>query len=137
MAAIEGTNSGYSQVDIIRWEQDGLAILTSTGHVYLLRGAVIVPSLMASGTSAASLGSASSTTLAVASGNALLTLTGSNFAPGTAVTWNGAYRTTTIVDATHVTVAIPAADLAAAGTASLVATNPGSPASNAITITVQ
>jgi hypothetical protein len=66
----------------------------------------------------------------------MLTLTGSNFLPGVAVTWNGSYRTTTIVDATHVSVAIPASDLASAGTASLVATNPGAPASSALQITI-
>ena len=137
MPAIEGASSGYSQVDVVRWGQDGLAILTSTGHIYLLRGAAIVPGLLTSGSTAASLTSVSSTTLAKGSGNVLLTLTGSNFAPGTAVTWNGSYRTTTIVDSTHVTVAIPASDLAAAGTASLVATNPGAAASSALTVTVQ
>jgi hypothetical protein len=136
MPAIEG-GTGYTQVDMIRWGQDGLAILTSTGHIYLLRGAAIVPGLMTSGVSAATLGSVSSTTLATGSGNVMLTLTGSNFLPGVAVTWNGAYRTTTIVDATHVTVAIPASDLAAAGTGSLLATNPGASASNTLSVTVQ
>jgi len=66
----------------------------------------------------------------------MLTLTGSNFLPGVAVTWNGSYRTTTIVDAGHVTVAIPASDLTASGAASVVATNPGAPASNALQITI-
>ena len=40
------------------------------------------------------------------------------------------------VDATHVSVAIPASDLASAGSASLVATNPGAPASGALSITI-
>ncbi|NUQ27934.1 MAG: hypothetical protein HOQ35_05410 [Acidobacteriaceae bacterium] len=137
MAAIEGSTNGYSQVDVIRWGQDGLAILTSTGHLYLLRGAAIVPALMTSGAAPASLASASSTTLTKGSGNVLLTLTGANFAPGVAVSWNGAYRTTRIVDPTHVTVAIPASDLAATGTGSLVATNPGAAASNSLSVTVQ
>jgi hypothetical protein len=69
-------------------------------------------------------------------GNTVLTLTGSNFTPGVALTWNGSYRTTTIVDASHVTVAIPASDLANAGSGSLVATNPGAPASNTLTVTI-
>jgi hypothetical protein len=66
-----------------------------------------------------------------------LTLTGSNFLPGVAVTWNGSYRTTTIVDAQHVTIAIPASDLANTGTASIVATNPGATGSNTLQITIQ
>jgi hypothetical protein len=71
------------------------------------------------------------------SSNTLLTLTGTNFQPGVAVTWNGNYRTTTIMSPTQVTVAIPASDLPASGTASLVATNPGASASAPLTITVQ
>jgi hypothetical protein len=40
------------------------------------------------------------------------------------------------VDATHVTVAIPASDLANAGSGMLVAINPGASASNALTVTI-
>jgi hypothetical protein len=66
----------------------------------------------------------------------MLTLTGANFLPGVAVTWNGSYRTTTIVEATHVSVAVPASDLTNTGTVSLVATNPGAPGSNVLQITI-
>jgi len=135
MAATEGTTS-YAPVDVIRWGQDGLAVLTSTGHIYLLRGAFVAPQLLQSN-SAATLVSASSSTIAHGAGNTLLTLAGSNFLPGVAVTWNGSYRTTTIVDATHVTVAIPASDLAAAGSGTLVATNPNAVGSGGIVVTVQ
>lgn len=128
-------NTNYSPVDLIRWGQDGLAALTSGGHIYLLRGPVVVPQLLNTN-GAANLTGSSSTTLTHGAGNTLLTLTGGNFIPGVAVTWNGTYRTTTIVDATHVTVAIPASDLAAAGTGSLVATNPGAPASSPLAITI-
>ena len=134
--ATEGNSSSYSVVDLYRWGQDGLALLTSGGHIYLVRGPFVVPQLLNTNT-AASLSSSSASTVNHGASNTLLTLTGSNFIPGVAVTWNGSYRTTTIVDATHVTVAIPASDLAAVGTASLVATNPGASASSALTITVQ
>jgi hypothetical protein len=87
--------------------------------------------------SAAVLSSSSVTTVAHGSGNTLLTLTGSNFVPGVAVMWNGSYRTTTIVDATHLTVAIPASDLATVGTASVAVVNPGAANSSALTITIQ
>jgi hypothetical protein len=40
------------------------------------------------------------------------------------------------VDSAHVTVAIPASDVANASSASLVATNPGAPASNQLSITI-
>ena len=135
-AATEGSNTSYSVSDLIRWGQDGLAVLTSGGHIYLVRGPVVAPQLLNTNT-AATLTASSATTIAHGTGNAMLTLTGSNFVPGVAVTWNGGYRTTTIVDATHVTVAIPATDLAAAGTGSLVATNPGAPASGRLTIPIQ
>jgi len=134
METIEG-NTSYTGVDMIRWGQDGLAVLTSGGHIYLLRGGFVVPQLLNTN-SAATLTSSSITSITHGGGNTLLTLTGSNFVPGVAVTWNGSYRTTTIVDATHVTVAISANDLASAGTGSLVATNPGAPASSALTVTI-
>jgi len=133
-ATIEG-NTSFSVPDLIRWGQDGLAVLTSSGHLYILRGAAVVPQLL-NQNSAASLTSSSMTTIASGTGNTMLTLTGTHFIPGVAVTWNGSYRTTTIVDATHVTVAIPASDLAATGSGSLVATNPGASASNALTVTI-
>jgi len=131
---IEG-NTSYTGVDLIRWGQDGLALLTSGGHIYLLRGATVVPELL-NQNSAASLTSSSATTIAHGAGNTLLTLTGANFIPGAAVTWNGSYRTTTIVDATHVTVAIPASDLKSTGSGTLVAINPGAASSNALTVTI-
>jgi hypothetical protein len=69
-------------------------------------------------------------------GNTLLTLTGSNFLPGVAVTWHGSYRTTTIIDAAHVTVAIPASDQTNVGTALVVTTNPGARGSNVLQIAI-
>jgi trimeric autotransporter adhesin len=134
MESIEG-NTSYTAVDLVRWGQDGLAALTSGGHIYLLRGAFVVPQLLAANP-AATLTSSSSSTITHGSGNTLLTLTGSNFLPGVAVTWNGSYRTTTIVDGTHVTVAIPASDLVSTGTASLVAINPGGPPSTALQVAI-
>jgi len=134
LGTIEG-NTTYSGVDLIRWGQDGLAALTSSGNIYLLRGPFVVPQLL-NANSAASLTVSSATSITRGAGNTLLTLTGSNFVPGVAVWWNGSYRTTTIVDATHITVAIPASDLTSVGSGSLVATNPGAPASNALTVAI-
>lgn len=126
-----------------RFGQDGLALLSynsvfvtpSVSQLLLLRGPFIAPQELTTNT-AASLTSSSASSITHGSGNTVLTLTGANFLPGVAITWNGSYRTTTIVDATHVTVAIPASDLSAAGTASVVATNPGAPASSALQITI-
>ena len=101
----------------------------------LLRGPFVAPQELGTDTPAA-LTSSSAGTITHGAGNTMLTLTGSNFLPGVAVTWNGNYRTTTVVDANHVNVAIPASDLASAGTGSLVATNPGASASNTLEITI-
>ncbi|WP_353069964.1 IPT/TIG domain-containing protein [Tunturibacter empetritectus] len=123
-ASIEGSTTSFSPVDTFRWGQDGLAILTSTGNVYLLRGPAIVPQLLDTNTPV-TLSSSSLTSVTHGTGNTVLTLTGTNFVPGVAVLWNGSYRTTTIVDPAHVSVAIPASDLASAGTATITAANPG------------
>jgi len=128
-------NADTNAVDVVRWGQDGLAALTTSGQVYLLRGPAVVPQLL-NRNAPAVLTSSSMTRISHGSGNTLLTLTGSNFVPGVVVTWNGSFRTTTIVDETHVSVAIPASDLASTRSASLVATNPGAGASSAITVTV-
>ena len=52
------------------------------------------------------------------------------------VRWNGTDRTTTFVSATQLTAAIPAADIAAMGTASVTVRNPGGAVSNALTFTI-
>ncbi len=129
---------------MLRFGQDGLALLSvaenyGTGQLdtvlMLLRGPFVTPQLLKKN-SAATLTSSSVASISHDSGNTILTLTGSNFQPGVAVTWNGSYRTTTIVDSSHVTIDIPASDLVHAGTVSLVATNPGASASDTLKITI-
>jgi uncharacterized protein (TIGR03437 family) len=67
-----------------------------------------------------------------------LTVTGSNFVNGAIVRWNGTDRQTTFVSATQLTAAIPASDLATAGTASVTVFNPapGGGASTARNFTI-
>lgn len=135
MAVTEGNNISYNGVDLIRWGQDGLAALTSGGHIYIMRGPVVVPQLL-NHNSAASLTAASPANIGHGTGNTIITITGSGFVQGAAVTWNGSYRTTTWVDSSHLIVAIPASDLASAGSAALAVTNPGGTASGALTFTI-
>jgi hypothetical protein len=68
-----------------------------------------------------------------------LTVNGTNFIGGSVVRWNGANRTTTYVSGTQLTAAITAADIAAAGTASVTVYNPapGGGASNALSFSVK
>ncbi len=132
---------GESAWTMQRFGPDGLALLSigsfgATSQLLLIRGPFVTPQELST-SSAAVLTSGSASIIAHGTGNTVMTLTGSNFLPGVAVTWNGSYRTTTIVDSNHVTIAIPASDLASASAASLVATNPGAPASNTLQITIQ
>lgn len=129
------TMQRFGQDGIALLSNDSIGVTTPVVQLLLLRGPFVAPQELFAST-VAGLTSSSKSSITHGSGNTMLTLTGSNFLPGVAVTWNGNYRTTTIVDSSHVTVAIPASDLAAIGTASVVATNPGASASNALQITI-
>ncbi len=67
-----------------------------------------------------------------------LTVNGSNFTRYTVIKWNGASLTTSFVSANQVTAQVPAADIASAGSSTLIATNPapGGGTSNAQTFTI-
>ena len=87
----------------------------------VIPGSVLSPF---SGTAAAPTLTTLSPSSAAAGGPAFtLTVNGSNFVNGSVVSWNGANRTTTFVSATQLTAAIPAADIAAAGSASVTVQN--------------
>jgi uncharacterized repeat protein (TIGR03803 family) len=78
-----------------------------------------------------------SPTSAIAGGAAFtLTVNGTNFVSGSTVNFNGKARTTTFVGATQLTAAIPASDIAIAGTFNMTVTNPGGGTSNAVSFTV-
>jgi hypothetical protein len=127
-----------------RWAQDGLALLLNppsyssnlSPQIFLVRGPFVLPAEAASNP-APSLTSTDHGTISAGSGNVIVKVTGSGFLPGATVSWNASPRTTTYVDNSHVTVAIPATDVQAAGSSTLSAANPGSSSSNSITISVQ
>ncbi|HTD23008.1 MAG TPA: IPT/TIG domain-containing protein [Terriglobales bacterium] len=64
-----------------------------------------------------------------------LTVNGTNFVGGSVVQVNGSNRTTTFVSSTQLSAAIPASDIASAGTLSITVVNPGG-ASGSLTLTV-
>lgn len=68
----------------------------------------------------------------------VITVTGTGFVPATVINVNGAARTATFASATQISVALAAADVAAAGSLSLTAVNPtpGGGTSTAISIPV-
>jgi hypothetical protein len=77
---------------------------------------------------------------AIAGGAGLnVTIQGTGFINGSQVNWNGSPRTTTYVSATQLTVAVTAADIASAGTASVTVTNltPGGGTSGPVTFTIK
>jgi hypothetical protein len=129
-----GTNQNTA-IDLVRFGTDGLALLTSAGQIYLVRGPFITPQLLQQDP-IPTLSSLSVSSAAHGGGNLSLVVTGRNLAPGATVDWNGSPRTTTRMDATHLSVAIPASDLAAAGTASVTITNPATAASNKLSFTI-
>ena len=67
-----------------------------------------------------------------------LTVNGADFVSGSMVYWNGALRATTLISSTQLVVAIPAADIATAGAASVTVINPapGGGTSNAQTFSI-
>jgi hypothetical protein len=87
---------------------------------------------------APTISSISPATAVAGSGNFTLTITGTNFVNGSVVRWNGSDRTTTFVSSTQLTAAIPASDIATAGTANVTVFNPapGGGESDAVTFTI-
>ncbi len=66
-----------------------------------------------------------SPTSAIANGSGFpLTVKGSNFVSGSVVDWNGSSLVTTYISATELTAAVPAADIATAGSIPVTVTNP-------------
>jgi hypothetical protein len=132
---------GGTAGDLLRWGKDGLAMRVSngtagSGQLLLLRGPLVLPQWSTSNATP-SLTTVSTSTIASGSGNQMLTVTGSAFVSGAVVLWNGSERTTTYVDSTHLQFAVAAADVATSTTVTISVMNPGSPASNTLTLSVQ
>ena len=132
-----------SAVNGTRWGQDGLAYILAPGYtgstpaqVLIMRGPFILPA-EATANPAPTLSAVGNGTLAVGSGNQYVTVTGTGFMPGASVIANGVGHNTTFIDAGHLSVAVAASELLTAGSVPVTCTNPGSGASNSVTLTVQ
>jgi trimeric autotransporter adhesin len=132
------TQSGSTQLDgltgdafdLIRWGTDGLAFRTAkdfwgngTGRVVLLHGPLVLPR-SSTPNPVPSISAASPTSVTAPGSNTWVTITGSQFVPGSIVQWNGLSRTTVFVNSAQLRVAIPATDLATPQTANLQVVNP-------------
>lgn len=111
---------------LVRWGGDGLAFIApgaglTDQELYLLRSSIVGPQTSNPAPVLTSL----SQTSVIAGGSAFtLTVSGNNFMSSSLVEWNGSPLATTFVDAQQITAAVPAADIAAAGTAQVTVTNP-------------
>lgn len=65
-----------------------------------------------------------------------LTVNGSSFVSGATVQWNGSPLSTTFVNGTQLTAAVPGSLITNVGSASVTVVNPGSTASNALTFSI-
>jgi len=76
--------------------------------------------------------------IAAGSAGATITISGSDFISGSVAQWNGSSRTTTFVNNTQLTVAIPASDLTTVGVAQIAVFNPapGGGTSNSLSFTI-
>ncbi|MGI9046968.1 MAG: galactose oxidase-like domain-containing protein, partial [Burkholderiales bacterium] len=91
---------------------------------------------IADGINAPAISSLSPSSAAAGGGQFTLTVNGSNFASGATVRWNGSNRTTAFVSPTQLRATIAAADIAAAGMASITVTTSDGLVSNAIAFTI-
>ncbi len=141
IGSIQLPGSSVMPADLVLWSNDGLAFRMSSSSpstsstILLMRGPLFLPQWYNTNPTP-TVASTTPTNTAAGSGNLTITVTGSNFVPGALVLWKGAERTTTYVDASHLTAAIPASDLAVSGMASVTAVNPGSGTSASVTFTI-
>src|SRR5262245_20369540 len=111
VAAADIASAGSAQISV---STPGSGGGTSNALAFTITAPTPAPALSSISPTAVSAGGAPFT----------LTATGSNFTNGSSVQVNGAGRTTTFVSSTQLTAAIPASDIAAAGTPSITVFTP-------------
>jgi hypothetical protein len=116
--------------DLVRWGTDGLAFRTKVdfcgngaGRIVFLHGSSVLPR-SSTPNPVPSLSAASPSSVTSPAGNTWVTLTGSNFVPGSIANWNGSPRSTVFFNSGQLRVAIPAADLATPQSVTLEVVNP-------------
>ena len=131
--------------DLSRWGGDGLAFRTAkdfwgngSGRVVLLHGAFVLPPSLVPNPKPSAV-SLSPSTMTSPGPNTWVTITGSNFVPGSVALWNGSPRTTVFVNSGQLRVAIAVLDLATPQNAKIRVTNPapGGGSSGTLTFTVK
>ncbi|MGB9492856.1 MAG: IPT/TIG domain-containing protein [Terriglobales bacterium] len=120
--------AGDQVSNFISWGNDGVAFVTESSTTPLQTAIVTSPHLVAPASTTknplpapASLSPASTTH---GGWNFILTINGSGFAPDSTVTWNKTMLTTAFVSSSQLNAYVPYTDIASAGTASIVVSNP-------------
>ncbi len=126
LVALDVAAAGTAQVSVINPEPGG-------GTSRAVSVVIEPPALPAP-----SLASISPNGAFAGAGALTVTLTGTSFAPSSVARWNGAPRPTTVVNATNLTMAVSASDLAVAGTANITVStaSPGGGTSEAREFTI-
>jgi trimeric autotransporter adhesin len=145
LAALVPPFSGAPSVsNLIQWGTNGLAfILPAGGSTNSQIVIVQSPTLLLTATKTASptpvLKSLSPTTATHGTGNFLMTVHGSNFVPGSTVTWNGKAISANYLTPTQVRVYVPASHISSTGIAKILVKNPtpGGGESNIVGFTVK
>ena len=120
--------NGDQVSNFIFWGNAGVAFVTQVSNTPLQLAIVTSPQLVAPASSTRNPlpapTSLSPTSAAHGGWNFILTINGSDFAPGASVTWNKTALTTAFVSSTQLNAYVPYSDIASAGTASIVVSNP-------------
>jgi hypothetical protein len=123
-----GQTTAPSGTQLVRWGSNGFALrglippATDSGAILLFTSSIVSGNNLNATPVAGSLTPASTP---AGGADFTLTVTGSNFVPGSTVEWNGSPRLTTMVSPTQLTATIYASDIAAMGSAQVTVVNPG------------
>jgi hypothetical protein len=140
LATVSLSQLNGNVTNAISWGGDGIGMIVATTPPQL---ALLTSSDMLEPASATKNPAPSPTSLSPASAthggwNFVLTINGTDFAPGASATWNGVSLTTAYVSSTELNVYVPYTDIASASTAQIVVKNPapGGGKSTALTFTI-
>ncbi len=141
LSQLNGTTGG----NFIPWGSNGLAFIlqsgccgTTTNQVVLVQSPAMLLTTGATKNPVPTAQSLSPSGVTHGGGNFPLTVKGSGFVPGSEVTWNGTALSVAYVNATELTVYVPASAIASAGSAQVVVSNPapGGGSASAPTFTI-
>jgi len=137
LLGLVGTNGAFTAISVPGSTMDSATGLNNLGDVIGLEYTGFYLGYVAlASTNGATLTSLGPNGATVGGPAFTLTVNGSNFVSGATVQWNGSPLSTTFVNGTQLTAAVPGSLIANTGSASVTVVNPGSTASNALTFSI-